>query len=1156
MSSDSPDPVMVSPVPVARWTTRVNWIAVAVGILGALITGLSYFTVHRSAHESDRLRFEQLTNNMGVSFNARLIDTTQALRTASVMASKVEEMDREMWVNYLAATGISAGDGLSGLGFIERVPRAEIDAFEARIRSRGLPDYMADRAGTHDPLYLVAFLEPFDLNAGALGIDIANGTTRRTAADEAMAENRVTMSRRINLIVGETETPGFLLFYPTYRAGASIATEADRVAALQGWVYAAVKVDALVSPVEEAFWSEVGFDVYEGTSSEDGRWLWSSSNPLTLEPDHPAQARFTHTLHLDVIGQPWTMEARSRPGLRHDPAHVYAWFTLAVGGLVSGGLVLLTLRLTRSRTLALAEVQRATADLEVATEESRRLAFVANQIHNAVVITDSNDCIEWCNEGFTRLTGWQMEEVVGRSPPSFLQGPDTDPETVKMVERKHQEGVPFEFEILNYRRDGTPFWVAVSSQPNLDVAGIRQGSLAILIDVSARKETELQMAGQEARMRLIFEASPVGLTLMHDHRTETRIVNPAFERLTGITAEKARQHLAVSNALHPDDRQAWQAYHDQVDAGTDLGRTVEVRFQPEKGRTVWVEYSLRHFINPSDGGRQDVTTLVDISALKQQAVDLISAKEQAELASLTKSQFLAMMSHEIRTPMNGVIGMASLLLDSELNDEQRDCVQTITRSGSDLLTIINDILDFSKVEAGLLELETAEFNFTECVESAVDMLTLRAAEKGLELLLDIDPEIPAIAIGDSTRLRQILVNLVSNAVKFTEVGEVCLQVRLGRQTAAGYDLNFAVCDSGIGIAAKDIARLFDAFTQADASTTRRYGGTGLGLPICKRLVEIMGGDLECISELGRGTTVQFRLSFPAVEGLVAPSSDSPDLTGLSALIAYRNPTGRRILSERLAVLGALVKGCESAEQVEPLWRESGGFDLVIIDRGFDESLGLATAQHLSQIAADRRAALVLLANSAQPVMGPEAKQFSAVVKKPIRTVTLHAGLHKATRQIRSLGEISEESAAPIKPVEKAVEPTLLVEPMRILIVEDNLVNQRIFAAMVRKSGNTFDLATDGSQVLPKLKEQPFDVILMDVQMPVMDGLEATRLICRTYEVSRRPWVIALTANAMSGDREKCLAAGMDDYVSKPIKVQEFTAALARARAHLAERRKW
>ncbi len=1137
---------------------ELNWVAVVVGLFGLAITLASYFAVERSAQESDRVRFQQLTDDIGDGFDARLAATTQALRTAALAAATTETMDRQFWVNFLAATGLTEEDGLSGLGYIQRVPRAEVDAFETEIRTRGLPEYAAEQVGDHDPLYLVAFIEPHEINAAALGIDIANGTTRRSAADAAMRTNRVAMSRRIGLIVRDTETPGFLLFYPAFHAGVPVETDAEREAALKGWSYAAVRVDALLSPVEDAFWSEVEFEVYEGTSSETGRWLWSSSRGNESSRTTAAQAdAFEYTINLDVFGQPWTLEARSRPGLRRDPAHIYAKFTLAIVALVAGGLVLLTLRLTRSRILALAKFEQASADLRLATEESHRLAFVADQIHNAVIITDRNDLITWCNEGFTRLCGWSKEEVIGRSPPTFMQGPGTDPNTVKAVQALVSKGGPFEFEILNYRKDGTPFWVAVTAQSQRDARGRVDGNLAILMDITERKETELRLAVQEAQMRLIFEACPAGLTLMRDQRAETRIVNPAFVRITGITAQQARNQTAVVDAIHPDDAAIWREYQSAFDAEENTTRKIEIRFLHADGSVVWVEYARRHFVDPGDGSRQDVTALVDISALKQQAVALIEAKEQAEMASLAKSQFLAMMSHEIRTPMNGVIGMASLLSDTKLDEEQRECVETITRSGSDLLTIINDILDFSKVEAGQLQIENTEFDLIACVEGSVEMLTLRAGEKGLELLLDIDPRLPRVAVGDSTRLRQILVNLVSNAVKFTDAGEVCLAARVKTMTATDVVITFEVRDSGIGIPEKDIPRLFDAFTQADASTTRRFGGTGLGLPICKRLVELKGGELICTSEVGRGTTLHFSLKFPTGvwEDTAETIDDRDALKGLTLVVAHRNATARSIIAEHAEFYGMAVHGVESLVQLDQVWQETAGADLVMIDRKFDRALGVNTADHCRALADQRPVALILMASSAQPAMSEDRTKFDAVLKKPIRVNALELAWLKAAKPRRATTGNEEPAHLDSSLGEMVREETANgVTPLRILVVEENLVNQRIFSTMVQKSGHESVLATDGSQVLPLLAAQSFDVILMDVQMPVMDGFEATKLICEKYPLVVRPWIIALTANAMAGDREKCMAAGMDDYVSKPIKVQQFIAAIARARQELSRRR--
>jgi len=1127
---------------------------VAVGLVGLVITVGSYAVVRRSAIASDRLHFERMTDNLGASFDTRLLYATQVLRTGAVAASNTDSINRKLWEDYLVASGLSAENGVSGLGYIHRVERANVDKFESQVRERGLPDYQAERAGDHDPLYLVAFIEPYEVNAGALGIDIANGTTRRSAADIAMWTNSISMSRKINLVVSDNEIPGFLIFCPAYRTGFPLSTKAEREVALKGWVYAAVRVDSLVSPVENEFLQEVEFDVYEGSSSKTGRWLWSSSRN---EPEEKVTAHskeiFKYTIHLDVFGQPWTLDARSRISPRRDPAYIYASLTLAAGALVSMGLVLLTLRLTRSHSQALAQFEQASADLEVATAESLRLAFVADQIHNAVIITDADDRIKWCNEGFTRLCGWTKEEVIGRSPPTFLHGPETNLETVKMVQANMVKGDPFEFEILNYRKDGSTFWIAANAQPQRDTEGNSDGNLAILIDVTARKESELKIATQEAQMRLIFEACPAGLTLVRDLRAETRIVNPAFERITGITAEMARSGRAFLDALHPDDREAWRDYQQAFEAGENVTKTLEIRFTHADGSMVWVEYARRFFVDSSDGSRADVTALVDISALKKQATDLIEAKEQAEMASLAKSQFLAMMSHEIRTPMNGVIGMSSLLTDTSLDEEQRECVETITRSGNDLLSIINDILDFSKVEAGQIEIEAAEFDLIECTEGSVDMLTLRAGEKGVEILLDIDPYLPRIAVGDPTRLRQVLVNLISNAVKFTDVGEVCLSAQVVASTETATEIKFEVRDSGIGIKKEDIPRLFDAFTQADASTTRRYGGTGLGLSICKKLVNVMGGELACESEIGHGTLLSFTLTMPT-RGL-DQAFGKQTLQGISVLVAHQSETARRLIAKRAAFHGMITGEVESADQLERVWFEADGWDVVIVDRQFDSGLGVQTATRCQALANDQRLGMILLASSAQPAMNEEISWFDAVVKKPIRRASLDAALFKAVKVLEVDCESDAGESEALGSISlPANEGDSGGSPLRILIVEDNLVNQRIFSAMVRKSGNEHVLASDGSQVLPKLAEAAFDVILMDVQMPIMDGFEATRLVCQKYPMLVRPWIIALTANAMAGDREKCMEAGMDDYFSKPIKVREFAGAIARARVELDRRR--
>jgi PAS domain S-box-containing protein len=605
--------------------------------------------------------------------------------------------------------------------------------------------------------------------------------------------------------------------------------------------------------------------------------------------------------------------------------------------------------------------------------------------------------------------------------------------------------------------------------------------------------------------------------------------NPAAAELFGYSSEEALgrsiDELVFGDSERDEGREITQE-------AMSRGRAQRIARRRRKDGTM-VDVELMLVPLTVDG------SLAGFLGVYHDVTELQRARQEAEAATQAKSAFLATMSHEIRTPMNAVIGMTDLLLGTELTDEQREFAEVVHTSGDALLHVIDDILDYSKIEAGKLDLEREPFSLRDCVEGALDIVAPRAWEKELELGCLIDEGAPAGIVGDEARLRQVLLNLLSNAVKFTEGGEVVVLVNAEATAPGSYRVELAVRDTGIGIPGDRMDQLFTSFSQVDASTTRRFGGTGLGLAISKRLVDLMGGTISVESEQGKGST--FRISLPAaaaeVPTKIALADGLPHLAGKRILIVDDNATNREIVTRHARAWGMEPVAVELPAAALELIAEGEPFDIAVLDMMMPEMDGVSLAQEIRQYRSEPELPLLLLTSLGRLPLAQSSGAFSAQLSKPF----------KASQLYNTLVQLLTAGGAPEEAVEPATDGKRARSALRILLAEDNAMNQKVALRLLERLGYGADVAINGLEAIEALERQPYDVVLMDVQMPELDGLDATRRICERWPEESRPHIIAMTANALPEDREACFAAGMNDYVAKPIRAEELAAALKRAK---------
>jgi PAS domain S-box-containing protein len=1033
------------------------------------------------------------------------------------------------------------------------------------------------RAVARSEYFPVYFVEPYKGNESAVGFDLGSDSARLETLTRARDTGDIVATPRIVLVREKAGQFGFLVFDPLYRNGTSVATPEERRANLLGFVLGVFRIGDVVETALREKPTALDLTLYDESAEESQRFLYSylAQTREKLAQEERGQPNgataLAYTASRKIGNRTWLFRLSPAPRQYDTSTGPRAWIILLAGlamTLVLAAYVQ-TLRkhsealITANQALAASESELAHTNQELENElaergraeealreNEERARLVLDSAAEAIYGVDTKGNCTFCNAATLRLLGYRnADELLGKNMHALVHHtrPDRTPypsEECRIYQAfRCGEGTHVDNEI-HWRADGTSFPVELWSYP-MRRGGEVVGSVVTFVDISERKRGEEALRESEEKYRRIVDTAYEGICVV-DAEAKLKFVNGRMAEMLGYRVEE----LLGRSALDFWDAQSLpKANRTLEERRRGIREQYEICLRHKDGSAVWVIVTATPIVDADGVYQGSFSMSTDITERKRAEEALQRAKEVAEAANRAKSDFLANMSHEIRTPMNGILGMTELALDTDLNPEQREYLGMVKTSADSLLRVINDILDFSKIEAGKLDLDQVEFNLRDALGDTLKTLATRAHKKDLELSYWVQEDVPDNLVGDPGRLRQLTVNLVGNAIKFTERGEVVVRVEVESQTSDTMRLHFVVSDTGIGISREKQKLIFEPFAQADGSMTRRYGGTGLGLTISKRLVEMMGGRVWVESEPGHGSGFHFTANFGLV-GTPAPRAlplEAAALENLPALVVDDNATNRQILEEMLTNWRMAPQAADGGRAALAAMEKARGggrpFRLVLLDAHMSDLDGFAVAEQIKRNPELAGATIMMLTSDRQRGDAARCRELgiAAYLTKPITQSELLDAILLALGQRPQVSPAVERAASP--------PPRTAKRHLRILLAEDNLVNRGLAVRLLEKRGHVVAVTRNGREALEALEKSSFrgfDAVLMDVQMPEMDGVEASASI-RAWEKAHGGHIpiIAMTAHALKGDRERCLEAGMDGYVAKPIRAAELVEEIER-----------